>query len=259
MMVNDSSSLRAAGNTAAEHGILESFFNKLASGSRVNSSTDDVAGNAAAGILRADIVGLRQSGRNVSDGVSMLQTAEGAAGVISDNLVRMKALAAGAASGGYSTDQKQIMQREFDQLAAENARIMEQLSFNDIALFADGGVIEISPGSDDAITFATEAPAVGDFDLISEASDAMEEIEAAINRTSDYRNSIGSAMNRLSAAAEALDSRIENLLASESSIADIDVATETAATASSRIRMEAAVALHIHAGAIPRAIQMLAT
>jgi len=259
MMVNDSSSLRAAGNTAAEHGILESFFNKLASGSRVNSSTDDVAGNAAAGILRADIVGLRQSGRNVSDGVSMLQTAEGAAGVISDNLVRMKALAAGAASGGYSTDQKQIMQREFDQLAAENARIMEQLSFNDIALFADGGVIEISPGSDDAITFATEAPAVGDFDLSSEASGAMEEIEAAINRTSDYRNSIGSAMNRLSAAAEALDSRIENLLASESSIADIDVATETAVTASSRIRMEAAVALHIHAGAIPRAIQMLAT
>jgi len=105
---------------------LNTLFGGLSSGQRINSAADDAAAGLVLGEqLHGYGVESIQALRNLSDGVSMIQTAEGAASVIGENLIRMKELSMQSAGGILSEQQQQLIQREFDQLAAENARIAE--------------------------------------------------------------------------------------------------------------------------------------
>jgi flagellin len=145
-----------AGNAARHLGkaydSLSTSVERLASGLRINSAKDDAAGLAVRELIRADIAVLQQGSRNASDGISMLQTMEGAMGVIDDNLIRMKELAEQAATGSYSDAQRTIMNAEFGEMADEIDRIAGATKFNDIAMLNTGtGSVSIHVGTTSTI------------------------------------------------------------------------------------------------------------
>ena len=125
--------------TAARHlgkayGALSNSVERLSSGLRINNAKDDAAGMAVRELIRADVAVLKQGSRNAQDGISMLQTMEGAMGIMDENLVRMKELAEQAATGSYSSAQRAIMDAEFAEMAAEIERIAGATKFNNIAM-----------------------------------------------------------------------------------------------------------------------------
>jgi len=128
---------------------LATSVERLASGLRINSASDDPAGMAVSEMLSADIVALEQGYRNANDAISMLQTAEGALSIIDDDLTRMRELAEEAASGSYSEEQIAIMQEEFDEIAEEITRISNSTEFNGIYMLNETtpDAVEISLGS----------------------------------------------------------------------------------------------------------------
>jgi flagellin len=107
---------------------------KLSSGLRINKASDDAAGLAVRELIRADVSVLKQGARNGRDAISMLQTAEGAMGVVDDILVRMRELAEQSSTESYSSAQRSIMHAEFSQLIAEIDRIAENTEFNELNL-----------------------------------------------------------------------------------------------------------------------------
>jgi len=123
---------------------------RLSSGLRINGARDDAAGLAVRELIRADVARIRQGSRNAQDAISMLQTAEGAMGVVDNILVRMEELAEQAATESYSNDQRSIMNQEFTQLTAEIDRIAGDTKFNNIALLDNTTGISIQVGSADA-------------------------------------------------------------------------------------------------------------
>ena len=113
---------------------LATSVERLSSGLRINSAKDDAAGLAVRELMRADIAVLRQGSRNAQDGISMIQTMEGATAVMDENLIRMKELAEQAATGSYSAAQRVIMDAEFSQMADEIERIAGATAFNGITM-----------------------------------------------------------------------------------------------------------------------------
>ncbi len=141
-----------AGNAARHLGkaydSLAQSVERLASGLRINSAKDDAAGLAVRELIRADIAVLQQGSRNAQDGISMLQTMEGAMAVMDDNLIRMKELAEQAATGSYSTAQRTIMNAEFAEMASEIERIAGATAFNGITMLnTDTGSVSIHVGT----------------------------------------------------------------------------------------------------------------
>ncbi len=141
-----------AGNAARHLGkaydSLAKSVERLASGLRINSAKDDAAGLAVRELIRADIAVLQQGSRNAQDGISMLQTMEGAMAVMDDNLIRMKELAEQAATGSYSTAQRTIMNAEFAEMAAEIERIAGATAFNGITMLnTNSGSVSIHVGT----------------------------------------------------------------------------------------------------------------
>ncbi len=136
----------AARNLGISYTKLATSVQRLSSGLRINSSKDDAAGLAVRELIRADVAALNQGARNANDGVSMLQTAEGALGEVDAILIRMRELAEQANTDTYSGDQKTIMQDEFDELATEIDRIVGSNDFNDINLLDNTSTYKISLG-----------------------------------------------------------------------------------------------------------------
>jgi flagellin len=124
----------AARQLGLTYGSLSKSVERLSSGLRINTAKDDAAGLAVSELIKADVAVLKQGSRNAQDGISMLQTAEGALGTIDEILVRMKELAEQAATESYSTTQRQIMDAEFAQLSDEIDRIAGNTTFNTINL-----------------------------------------------------------------------------------------------------------------------------
>jgi len=148
-----------AENAARQLGIsydnLAKSVERLSSGLRINSAKDDAAGLAVRELMRADIAVYRQGARNAQDGVSMLQTMEGALGQIDELLIRMKELAEQAATGSYSTEQKAVMQAEFEEMSSEIDRITGNTNFNSITLLtsdAEEDAVDIHVGSTETIS-----------------------------------------------------------------------------------------------------------
>ncbi|MDR1086624.1 MAG: flagellin, partial [Deltaproteobacteria bacterium] len=118
---------------------MSTSVQRLSSGLRINSAADDAAGLAIREMMRADIATMNQGIRNTADAISMIQTADGALGVIDEKLVRMKELAEQAATGTYTTAQREIINSEYQAMAAEIDRIANATNFNGIKLL-DGSV-----------------------------------------------------------------------------------------------------------------------
>ncbi|NBB95022.1 MAG: flagellin, partial [Planctomycetes bacterium] len=146
---------------------LSTSVERLSSGLRINSAKDDAAGLAVRELIRADVAALQQGSRNASDGVSMLQAAEGALGEIDAILIRMRELAEQASTGTYSSTQKTIMQNEYDELTNEVTRIATTTDFNEINLLQGTGAVEVTLGAGVSTnqTIEVDQQAMGAVDL----------------------------------------------------------------------------------------------
>ena len=122
--------INAARNLGISYGNLATSVRRLSSGLRVGSAADDAAGLAIRELMRAEIVGLQQGVRNANDAISLLQTADGALAVIDEKLIRMKELAQQAATGTYNSDQRLMIESEYQAMASEITRIANSTDFS---------------------------------------------------------------------------------------------------------------------------------
>jgi flagellin len=239
---------------------LASSVEKLSSGLRINSAKDDAAGLAVRELMRADIVALQQGARNAQDGISLIQTMEGAMQTIDDLLVRMKQLAEQAATGVYSTAQRTIMDSEFDEIAAEIDRLAGSTDFNGISMLDNSAAVSIHfGGTSDAINVSGKVMTTTGLSInttsigtAASAIAALSALDSAIATATTARADFGAKMNRLQNTVSLLQTEAENMQASESRISDVDVATEMAVLTRTQILAQAGTAMLAQANSIPQ-------
>ena len=210
---------------------------KLSSGYKINRAADDAAGLTISEKMRSQIRGLTQASANAQDGVSCVQTAEGALTEVHSMLQRMNELAVKAANGTNTEADRTAIQAEISQLTTEISRVADTTQFNTLNLlngdFATGKTLQVGAASGQEITFkiaTMNAKALG-VDTLNVADDsgaaakeAISSITAAIASVSEQRSSLGAIQNRLEHTIANLDNVVENTTAAESSIRDTDMA-----------------------------------
>ena len=247
---------------------LAGSLEKLSSGFRINRAADDAAGLVISQALRAQVSGLRVATRNAQDGISVVQTAEGALNEVHSMLNRMRDLSVQAASTG-SNDATAVAaaQAEIDALAAEITRISQQTKFGASTLL-DGGytkqfqigsnageVLTVSLGTSlNASALGVSALSVGTAGV---ASSAITALDTAIATVSTTRASLGAFQNRFNGVINNLQVSVENLAASESRIRDTDMALEMVSYTRHQILLQAGTAMLAQANQAPQAVLRL--
>ncbi len=209
---------------------------KLSSGYRINRAADDAAGLTISEKMRSQVRGLNRASTNAQDGISLIQTAEGALNEVHSILQRMNELAVQAANDPNTTADRGAIQSEVDQLTSEINRIQSTTQFNTMNLldgtFASknlqvgslkGQKITISIGNMNASSIGVKSLDVGSF---SAAGDAIDAIAGALSVVSAQRSALGALQNRLEHTIANLDVAAENTQAAESRIRDTDMAAE---------------------------------
>ncbi len=253
----------AARHLGRSYDALARSVERLSSGLRINSAKDDAAGLAVRELMRADIAVIKQGSRNAMDAISMLQTMEGAMASINFVLIRMKELAEQAATGSYSEQQRNIMNNEFQEMMDEINRIAATTEFNSINMLNSATASnQIHFGVNsyiDVQSVDVQTSALIDSATISitgedgtNAALALNLVTEAIERKDSARASFGYMMNRLESTNEVLNIQAENLMASESRISDVDVATEMAALTRNQVLAQAGVAMLAQANTMPQ-------
>jgi flagellin len=267
LVVNSNpTAMNALGNLNRTNRGLTDTFSNISSGLRINNAADDSAGLAVAENLEAEQMSLRQAQRNTNDGISVIQTAEGATNEVSDILKRMRELAVQSSSETLHNNERSYIQDEFQQLSDEVDRISHVTEFNGIAL-ANGAAgltgsnqmnvqVGIHNSSDDRIAIAlgdlrastlgvADSGGTGEISLntVGSAQAAITQLDAAIDTVNKYRSQYGSVQNRLESALNNLEVYTENVASSESRIRDADFAHETAEMSKFQVMQQAGVAI----------------
>lgn len=180
--------MNAARNLSATYGKLSKSTERLSSGLRINSAADDAAGLAIREMMRSDIAVTKQGLRNAADAISMIQTADGALSVIDEKLIRMKELAEQAATGTYTDLQREIINSEYQAMAAEIDRIANATNFNGIKLL-DGSVSNLHGGQGIKIHFGTGNSAAEDYYFVN-TGDARATTASGLRVGGDAKNDI---------------------------------------------------------------------
>lgn len=252
-------------NLNGSQGSLHSSIQRMSSGLRVNSSKDDAAGLAIATRMESQIRGANQAARNASDGISLAQTAEGALSSIQRNLARMRELAVQGANSTSSADIPKL-DNEFTQLNAENLRVIESTTFNNIPLLSAPlhQTFQVGANSQagiDDLTIATAAALVPTATTLgattATAQAAITMLDADIASVSSLRATFGSAQTRFETAISNLQIAAENQSSSRSRIMDTDYAVETSALARSQILQQAGTAMAAQANQSPNSVLTL--
>jgi flagellin len=244
---------------------LAGNYRRLSTGLRIATAADDAAGLAVSERLRAQIRSFQQAKRNASDGISLVQTGEGALNEVSNMLIRLRELAVQSANGTISSADRTTLDEEFQSLVDEVDRIGRSTEFNGIKLL-DGSTssvtFQVGAGTDTTINTlsanlsAVLATGLGidilELSSASAASAAMTAIDSAIDTVSRNRGSFGAMQNRLNYTINNLDVKVENLTAADSRIRDVDVAYETAQLARNSILQQASVAMLVQANLQPQ-------
>lgn len=242
---------RALGiNSASQKGNLE----KLSSGSRIVRAADDAAGLAISEKMKSHIRSLQQDIRNAGDGISMIQTAEGAMNETGNILTRFRELSIQAASDTIGDVERGFIDKEVQQLGMEIDRIAKSTEYNGRKLLAgEGEVLEIQVGlKNDAVldrfqydvskvNSTADALGVAGMTVASKeaAQNNLEKIDAAITKLSGNRAEMGALQNRLQSSINNMAIYNENLSAGNSRIRDVDVASETAELTKNNILTQA--------------------
>ena len=232
---------------------------KLSSGYKVNRAADDAAGLAISEKMRRQIRGLTQASLNAQDGISAVQTAEGALNEVHDMLQRMNELAVKAANGTNQSEDQSYIQSEVDALIDEINRVAETTSFNEKMLLNgswSGGVdlqvgsegttgnrISVSIKSMDAAGISVDTLKNNGVTSQSDAQASISVIKSAMTAISKQRSDLGAIQNRLEHTINNLDNVVENTTAAESQIRDTDMATEMVKYSNNQILAQAGQAM----------------
>ena len=273
--MNTYSRLTAA-NTAKSNSLA-----KLSSGSRINKAGDDAAGLAISEKMKSQIGGLTQAKRNAQDGISLVQTAEGALNETHSILERMRDLAVQGGNGTLTSTDKNAINKELTALHSELSRIAKDTQFNGMSLFATskganvkttftfqigankGQTLDVEIGQMDGssllgitnaanfiITYAGGAANQGGTD----AGSMISIIDTAIQSVSDQRAALGAVQNRLEHTINNLTATNENLSDANSRIRDVDMAEEMMTFTKSNILSQAATSMLAQANAMPNSV-----
>lgn len=218
---------------------LSKSLEKLSSGLRINRAADDAAGLAISEGLRSQISGTKVAARNAQDGISVIQTAEGALTEVHTILQRVRDLAVQAGNDSNNANSRSAIKTEVDDLAAELTRVAASANFNGIKLLdgsnasltfhiGAGGVAaedQIAVGLTNVTTVATAVGALT-FDSAANAATSITALDAQITAISTARAELGANQNRFESTIRSLNVSAENLSAAESRIRDTDMASE---------------------------------
>jgi flagellin len=244
---------------------LGGSFRRLSTGLRISSAADDAAGLAISERLRSQVRSLEQAKRNANDGISFVQTAEGALNEVSSILTRLRELAIQASNGSVSNADKDTLDEEFQSLINEVDRIGRSTEFNGVKLL-DGSSTSVSfqvgfgtTSGIDTLSISL-APALSttlslnslDIGSGGTTTTALTNIDTAINAVSSLRGSLGAIQNRLGSTINNISIQVENLSAAESRIRDVDVAYETAQLTRNSILQQASISILAQANAQPQ-------
>ena len=287
-VINTNVSATLASNAVSRNErAMSTAMERLSTGKRINSAADDAAGLAIASRMSSQVKGLEQAARNASDGISMVQTIEGAGKEVINILTRMKEIAVQAASGTYSSDDRTALNLEFTELRNEIDRISDDTAWNTKKLMdasGNGGstpitlqvgagnnqtmVVTFKDWSVDYDTNATTTGVYGDtatgINTISvsganntNATAAIVALDAAIKNASAELATYGSYINRLEYAQDNLLNVAQNTDASRSRIEDADYASETSELAKTQIIAQAGTAMLAQANQIKQTVLAL--
>jgi flagellin len=236
---------------------------RLSSGYRINSGADDAAGLGISESMRSQIRGLAQAQRNIQDGVSMVQTAEGSLNEVHSMLQRIRELAVQYKNGTLSAAGQAAIQTEVNQLASEIERIGAAASFNGLSLLSSTSSISFQVGSNDGQQISVSLISLGSslgtayYSLSTTGTADLSEIDAAIANVSATRSTFGAVQNRLENALSVSAAYQENLTAAESRIRDVDMAEEMVSLTKNQILQQAGTAMLAQANQAPQAVLSL--
>jgi flagellin len=277
--------MNASRNLNTSFGNLSTSTRRLSSGLRITQASDDAAGLAVRELMRADVSSLQQGIRNANDAISLIQTADGALGVIDEKLIRMKELAMQASTGTYNSDQRLIIDSEYQAMASEITRIANSTDFNGIHLlngnlsssthsgagmkstgqlkvhFGTGNdssedyyYVQINDSTASAFGVGLGAGTGAGASISTQAlaQTSLDVLQTAIISKDKIRASLGALQNRLENTVSVLEIQAENVQAAESRISDVDVATEMTEFVKNQIMTQAAVSMLSQANSLPR-------
>jgi flagellin len=272
-------SLTAQRNLNMSQSSLSVSMQRLSSGLRVNSAKDDAAGLAIAERMNAQVRGMSVAMRNANDGISLAQTAEGALGKVSDSLQRMRELAVQSRNSTNSNDDKNSLDKEFQQLSAEIQRVLKGTTFNGQNILGSTGstntarVFQIGANTsvNDIITVTTTDMAANT-NIVSvtattttigsgAGTDAIKSVIDNIDKALDVVNSeraiYGATQSRFDAIISNLQVSSENQSAARSRIMDADFAVETSNLSRAQILQQAGNAMVAQANQLPQQVLKL--
>jgi flagellin len=247
---NNIEAFNAHRNLQAVSDRVSQSMERLSSGYRINRASDDAAGLAISEKMRAQIRGLGQDQRNIQDGVSLVQTAEGALSTVHAMLQRVRELAVQFKNGSLSTSNQSAIQSEVYQLASEIERIGSSTKFNGISLLNSASTtVTFQVGANDGeqigVAMISLGSSVGStyFALTTTGTTDIQDIDTAIDNVSSQRASLGAVQNRLQYSLDNVGIYQENLVAAESRIRDVDMAEETVSLTKNQILAQAGTAM----------------
>ncbi|MBY0220435.1 flagellin [Paenibacillus illinoisensis] len=229
---------------------------KLSSGLRINRAADDAAGLSISEKMRGQIRGLEQAQRNVQDGISFAQTAEGAMNEVSSMLGRMKELNVQKENGTYGSGDKSNINAELRQLGKQIDSIMSNTNFNGIKIKGAAGS-NVAIQADDASFKINIAKVVTTGFSNLSAGTTLTNISTAIEKVATQRANLGAVQNRLEYTSNNLGTTVENLTASESRIRDTDMAKEMVALSKNNILLQASQSMLAQANSAPQGVLSL--
>jgi flagellin len=251
---------------------LQSSFEKLSSGYRINKAADDAAGLGVSQKLNADVRSFAVAERNTTNAGSMVDAAEGGLGEMSSMITRMRELAVQSANGDITATERGFIDAEFQQHMSEITRVASTTKFNgqDLLAGAQANItfqVGINTTASDTIAVAFGGVSIANLGLTganvagadgTNATAAMDALDTALRTVSTRRADFGAAHNRLSVARSNAETMRTNLEAANSAIRDVDVAEETSKMARSQVLLQAGTAVLSQANQSPQqALQLL--
>jgi flagellin len=258
-------SLAAQRSLAGSGREIQKTFGQLSSGSRITKSADDAAGLAISESLKSSIRGYAHAGRTANDGISMVQTAEGGLGEISNILTRLRELGVQSASDTIGDQERGFIDKEVQQLKSEMDRIAKTTRFGSRNLL-DGTdatfdfQVDINNTDNDRIAFnagdqnaTLDNLGVGGLDYTSKdgARSAIELVDTAQKQVNGFRANLGALQSRLTSTSDQINVSIENMSAANSRIRDTDIAATSAELAKNNIMQNASVSVLAQANQQP--------
>jgi flagellin len=255
--------LNAYNNLSKTSTAISKSMQRLSSGYRINSAADDAAGLGISESMRSQIRGLAQAQKNIQDGSSMVQTAEGNLDEVHSMLQRVRELAVQYKNGSNSDDARTAIQDEVNQLSSEISRIGSSASFNGINLLSSASTVSFQVGADDgqqiSVDFIDLGTTVGtSYSSLSQTGTTdISEIDKAITAVSTARSEFGAVQNRLDHSLSVAGTYQENLTSAESRIRDVDMADEMVSLTKNQILSQAGMSMLSQANQAPQSVLKL--